>query len=578
MQKMVYKLTAGLTALVLAVAGALTVLLTAPFTVNALSPATSGNRGMHNYSRWASTVKSYLYSDGDVLVRVECIGVSNVIVEQYSKEFQLLSSQTLSLELPVWGGFYAGEDANYIICGQTNEEENNNKEVIRVVKYDKEFHRLGSASLYGANTTVPFEAGSLRCDEVNGTLYVRTCHEMYTSDDGLNHQANMTFSVRESDMKIMDATYLVEYSGVGYASHSFNQYILVDEEGYLVALDHGDAYPRGVVLNRSVYTAGNGEFDGISDSVLVQYFPGATGDNSTGAAVGGLAETSSGYLAVYSANTAGSGMAKRNVYLSYTPKDRFTGNATVVTQITDYAGTGYSDPSAGNPMIVPTGPDEGYILWNDVLAGSSEWDGLPRNTDLHYVTYSSGGKVSSVQTVEDVWLSDCQPVFVDGKLVWYTTNSGVNQGAPTFYTLDESGLTAIAVRSLTSIEVTSQPDKTVYLEGEKLDSTGLEVTAYYDNGTAEVIEGYTLSGFDSSRLGQQTVTVSYQGFTASFSVTVEQEQVLLYDYNRDNVEDVLDVMWLAQQVVDESAKPAQDLNQDGVVDVLDVMTLAKRIV
>ncbi|HIU41998.1 MAG TPA: hypothetical protein IAD19_05540, partial [Candidatus Egerieicola faecale] len=81
-----------------------------------------------------------------------------------------------------------------------------------------------------------------------------------------------------------------------------------------------------------------------------------------------------------------------------------------------------------------------------------------------------------------------------------------------------------------------------------------------------------------SRLGQQTVTVSYQGFTASFLVTVEQEQVLLYDYNRDNVEDVLDVMWLAQQVVDESAKPAQDLNQDGVVDVLDVMTLAKRIV
>ena len=270
-------------------------------------------------------------------------------------------------------------------------------------------------------------------------------------------------------------------------------------------------------------------------------------------------------------------MAKRNVYLSYTPKDRFTGNATVVTQITDYAGTGYSDPSAGNPMIVPTGPDEGYILWNDVLAGSSEWDGLPRNTDLHYVTYSSGGKVSSVQTVEDVWLSDCQPIFVDGKLVWYTTNSGVNQGAPTFYTLDESGLTATAVRSLTSIEVTSQPDKTVYLEGEKLDSTGLEVTAYYDNGTAEVIEGYTLSGFDSSRLGQQTVTVSYQGFTASFSVTVEQEQVLLYDYNRDNVEDVLDVMWLAQRVVDGSAKPAQDLNQDAVVDVLDVMTLAKRI-
>lgn len=38
--------------------------------------------------------------------------------------------------------------------GQKNEEENDSKEVIRVVKYSKDWQRLGAASLYGANTTV----------------------------------------------------------------------------------------------------------------------------------------------------------------------------------------------------------------------------------------------------------------------------------------------------------------------------------------------------------------------------------------------------------------------------------------
>lgn len=77
-----------------------------------------------------------------------------------------------------------------------------------MVKYDKNWKRLGAASLKGANTVIPFDAGSLRCDEYGGYLYIRTCHEMYTSDDGLNHQANMTLAVRQSDMTITDSFYL----------------------------------------------------------------------------------------------------------------------------------------------------------------------------------------------------------------------------------------------------------------------------------------------------------------------------------------------------------------------------------
>ena len=156
--------------------------------------------GTYN-GNWAVPIDAYLYQDGDNLVRVEYYpgswvsdGQGNIVkwnsyprlvAETYDSNFQLISSVDLDMELDLWGGFYAGEDYNFVIFGQENPSENDNAEVIRVVKYDKDWNRLGQASLRGANTTIPFDAGSVRCDEYNGYLYVRTSHEMYQSGDGL---------------------------------------------------------------------------------------------------------------------------------------------------------------------------------------------------------------------------------------------------------------------------------------------------------------------------------------------------------------------------------------------------------
>ena len=41
------------------------------------------------------------------------------------------------------------------------------------------------------------EAGSLRMEEAGGKLYVYTCHEMYADSDGINHQANMLFTITD---------------------------------------------------------------------------------------------------------------------------------------------------------------------------------------------------------------------------------------------------------------------------------------------------------------------------------------------------------------------------------------------
>lgn len=63
---------------------------------------------------------------------------------------------------------------------------------------------------------------------------------------------------------------------------------------------------------------------------------------------------------------------------------------------------------------------------------------------------------------------------------------------------------------LSSIEITAQPTKTVYIVGEELDTTGLEVTAVYSDESRKTVNNWKTSGFDSSKaVTNQTVTISY---------------------------------------------------------------------
>ena len=411
--------------------------------------------GTYN-GNWAVPIDAYLYQDGDNLVRVENFkGVKIVdaqgnfmkwsayprlVAETYDSNFQLISSVDLDMELDLWGGFYAGEDYNFVIFGQENPSEDDNAEVIRVVKYDKDWNRLGQASLRGANTTIPFDAGSLRCDEYNGYLYVRTSHEMYQSGDGLNHQANLTFSVRESDMTITDGYHDV-VANKGYVSHSFNQFILVDSQGRLVALDHGDAYPRGACLSIYDNKAGSDTFANGCKTFNLTTWSGRVGENTTGANVTDLAETSSGYLVAYSSTGKGSastiGQDPMNIFLSYTSKDDVSSNGTTVRQLTSWPSD--SELYGSQPVLVPTGPDGGYILWQ--LA--EKWDnGYYYNKEsIQYATYSADGTVSDIKTANGVQMSRCHPISYNGKVVWYSTHDST----PVFYVLDESGVQSYPV-------------------------------------------------------------------------------------------------------------------------------------
>ena len=61
------------------------------------------------------------------------------------------------------------------------------------------------------------------------------------------------------------------------------------------------------------------------------------------------------------------------------------------------------------------------------------------------------------------------------------------------------------------------PNKLSYFKGDKVDSTGIKVTANYTKDSREVAAGaYTITGFDTNSAGQRTATVKYGGKENTF--------------------------------------------------------------
>ena len=116
--------------------------------------------------------------------------------------------------------------------------------------------------------------------------------------------------------------------------------------------------------------------------------------------------------------------------------------------------------------------------------------------------------------------------------------------------------------------------------GEELDTTGMVVTATYSDGSTKTVTDYSVSGYDANTPGEQTVTVAYEGFTATFCVCV-QEKVLYGDVNGDGEVNTRDRAILTRYLADwegyahQIDLKAADVNGDGSVDTRDRAILTR---
>ena len=396
-----------------------------------LSGRATDNASDNHYNTWSSVTNSYLVQNSDgTLTRLENTS-SGIVVENYSADGKkLISQRTISKELNLFGGFYSGKDYNYLVFGQNNTAESDSKEVVRVVKYTKSWSKVNSCSISGVNTTKPFSAGSLRMEEAGGKLYVYTCHEMYADSDGINHQANMLFTIDESSMSLTDSMYDVSNLTDGYVSHSFNQFIKADESGkYIYRVDHSESSNytmngsylsvNGITLTK--YKA-DGKSTAVSVSIPVKFDMNKS--NYMGASIGGF-ELGGGNCLIAYAKDVSSSCKTRNVYISVTD-ELFNGTQNIA--LTNY-GTS-SKVTCRTPQLIKINDNLFLVMWE-------EYNSSTGKTTTKTMTVDSNGKTISKAVSHSFGLSDCQPVVCsDGMVKWYVTNNS----KPTLYKLSPYAL------------------------------------------------------------------------------------------------------------------------------------------
>ena len=118
----------------------------------------------------------------------------------------------------------------------------------------------------------------------------------------------------------------------------------------------------------------------------------------------------------------------------------------------------------------------------------------------------------------------------------YTIENGTNlkkgQTSVTINYNEQTTTQPITVeeKTITGISINKKPTKTKYIQyKEELDLSGGSIKANYNDNSSEEIELISelieVSGFDNTKVGKNTITVTYQSKTTTFEVEIIKEEV-----------------------------------------------------
>lgn len=307
------------------------------------------------YHGFHPSVMTFVNNDGSVTICTSDIDAEKTYIYEYNQNMEEIKTLSFKNEPGTLGAFTKDDDGNYYFF-YARHEKNKSAKNMAVVKYGTEGEKLKDYILIAnapnsfGGVRVPFDAGTCRMELSGELLCVYFAREMFNG-----HQASFGIVLNKDTFEKVDRG-IVDNSGYSqrgnnvmpYVSHSFNQFILPVENGFVFA-DHGDAYPRCFTFAKLI----NGK---PTKELKAFKFPGAAGANATYAEFGGLAKTGAGFLfaGTYGKDRNGA----RNVFVFII--DEELNKCSEPLYLTKYT---KNDGHAGHPKIVSIDNGNYLLLW-----------------------------------------------------------------------------------------------------------------------------------------------------------------------------------------------------------------------
>jgi len=388
------------------------------------------------YHSYLPSVLTFVNDDGSVTVCTSDESTGTTHIYEYNINLEETGTLSLQNELGSLGAFTRDSEGNYyFFYGKYTT--NRNEENMAIVECDSNGEKINTYRLrsFAPNSfdgiRTPFRAGTCRLELSGSMLAVYFAREMYSG-----HQASYGFVLDKDTFGRIDRGAMTNDNTTGsisqmpYTSHSFNQFILPIEGGFIFA-DHGDGYPRNFTFARFI--------NGSATKRLHAFrFPGGVGANPTYAQMGGLAKTSSGYIF---AGTYGRELNNpRNLFIL-----KFDDNLTACSApvyLTNYT---RNDGHAGHPKIVSLNDGRYLLLWEKFSFSTQAANTLARGVTGYLSTFAlvineNGEAVCDVTELEGIRLNINDTLRYNshnGKAYWAINGT---DNSITVYALDTGGL------------------------------------------------------------------------------------------------------------------------------------------
>ena len=391
-------------------------------------------------NRYGSRPATYLFAVKDGYERVVWTDNYQVVVEKYSADFVLKESVSIDKKntTPIgcpednvyYGGAHEGENYNFILTGQYNENESDDLNTLRVVKFTKNWEYIDDCQISNnmdVEIYVPFRSGNMEFEELDGNLWISFARTGYDGGDGLHHHGKQNIVIKESDMTLLGST--------ADFWHSFDQHLEVcNGKMYQMELSEGsravfvedqniDNYTGGWNYNwaagcdkkTTVFKFWSTDEYGVWSYALYGHTGGFEASDANSRLI------SVGYSMDQDVLIAeGKDAAKNlnyNVWIASTSTDL---SETNFRWLTNYENGGTIEATL--PHIVKVNDDKFLVIWTEY--DSENWS-ASSDTIRYVFVDSTGSPISDIMKM-DGYLTDNKPIVNEkGEIVWDAAN-GVN--------------------------------------------------------------------------------------------------------------------------------------------------------